>query len=56
MIVETGKNVARIKELQDTLEALKVERMNAFIDGDTEKVNELSAQMEAAKAELEGIS
>ena len=56
MIVETGKDVTRIKELQDVLEALKVERMNAFIDGDTEKVNKLSSQMEAVKTELEEIS
>lgn len=54
--VEYGKDVKRIEELKKELESLKVERMNAFIDNDTTKVEYYTKCMNDITSELESLN
>ena len=54
--VEYGKDVKRIEELKKELESLKVERMNAFIDSDTTKVEYYTKCMHDIMSELESLN
>lgn len=54
--IEYGKDVNRIDELKKELESLKVERMNAFIDDDTTKVEYYTKCMTEITSELESLN
>jgi hypothetical protein len=54
--VEYGINYQRIAELQSELESLKVERMNAFIDGNTTQVEYYTSRMAEITTELEALN
>ena len=54
--VEYGINYQRVAELQAELETLKVERMNAFIDGNTTQVEYYTSRMAEITTELEALN
>lgn len=54
--VEYGINYQRVAELQSELESLKVERMNAFIDGNTTQVEYYTSRMAEITTELEELN
>ena len=54
--IEYGKDVKHIEDLKKELENLKVERMNAFIDNDTSKVEYYTKCMDDIKTELESLN
>ena len=54
--VEYGINYQRIAELESELESLKVERMNAFIDGNTTQVEYYTSRMAEITTELEALN
>jgi hypothetical protein len=54
--VEYGINYQRVAELQSELESLKVERMNAFIDGNTTQVEYYTSRMAEVTTELEALN
>lgn len=54
--IEYGVDYQRIAELKTELENLKVERMNAFIDGDNAKVEYYTSRMMEITTELEGLN
>ncbi len=54
--VEYGINYQRVAELQSELESLKVERMNAFIDGNTTQVEYYTSRMAEITTELEALN
>ena len=54
--VEYGINYQRVAELQAELETLKVERMNAFIDGNTSQVEYYTSRMAEITTELEALN
>ena len=54
--VEYGINYQRVAELQSELESLKVERMNAFIDGNSTQVEYYTSRMAEITTELEALN
>lgn len=54
--IEYGKDEKRIAELKSELERLKVERVDAFIDGDQSKVDYYSSRMTEIVSELESLN
>ena len=54
--IEYGINYQRIAELQSELESLKVERMNAFIDGNSTQVEYYTSRMAEITTELESLN
>lgn len=54
--VEYGTDYQRVAELQSELEALKVERMNAFIDGNITQVEYYTSRMAEITTELEALN
>lgn len=54
--IEYGINYQRIAELQSELESLKVERMNAFIDGNSTQVEYYTSRMAEVTTELESLN
>ena len=54
--VEYGINYQRVAELQSELESLKVERMNAFSDGNTTQVEYYTSRMAEITTELEALN
>lgn len=54
--VEYGINYQRVAELQSELESLKVERMNAFIDGNTTQVEYYTSRLAEITTELEALN
>lgn len=54
--IEYGINYHRIAELQSELESLKVERMNAFIDGNSTQVEYYTSRMAEITTELETLN
>lgn len=54
--VEYGTNYQRVAELKSELENLKVERMNAFIDGDNAQVEYYTSRMAEITTELESLN
>lgn len=54
--VEYGINYQRVAELQSELESLKVERMNAFIDGNNTQVEYYTSRMSEITTELEEMN
>lgn len=53
--VEKGRNVKRISEIRKEIEQIKIDRMNAFLDDDVEKVKEYFIIMNELKDELHGL-
>lgn len=54
--IEYGIDEKRIAELKSELERLKVERVDAFIDGDQSKVEYYSSRMTEIVSELESLN
>lgn len=54
--IEYGIDRKRIAELKSELERLKVERVDAFIDGDQSKVDYYSSRMMEIVSELESLN
>ena len=54
--VEYGIDFQKYAELQTELESLKVERMNAFIDGNNMQVEYYSARIAEVTSELESMN
>jgi hypothetical protein len=54
--IEYGIDEKRIAELKSELERLKVERVDAFIDGDQSKVDYYSSRMTEIVSELESLN
>jgi hypothetical protein len=54
--VEYGINFQRYAELQAELESLKIERMNAFIDGNNMQVEYYSSRIAEVTSELESMN
>ena len=54
--VEYGINYQKVAELQSELESLKVERMNAFIDGNNTQVEYYTSRMSEITTELEEMN
>lgn len=54
--IEYGINYQRIAELQSELESLKVERMNAFIDGNSTQVEYYTSRLAEITTELESLN
>ena len=54
--VEYGINYQRVAELQSELESLKVERMNAFIDGNSTQFEYYTSRMAEITTELEALN
>ena len=54
--VEYGVDYKRVQELKEELESLKVERMNAFIDGNTPQVEYYTNKMNEITEELEKLN
>lgn len=54
--VEYGVDYQRIANLKSELETLKVDRMNAFIDGDTIQVDYYTSRMAEINSELESLN
>lgn len=54
--IEYGIDRKRIAELKSELERLKVERVDAFIDGDQSKVDYYSSRMAEIISELESLN
>lgn len=54
--VEYGIDYQRVAELKAELELVKVDRMNAFIDGDNAKVEYYTSRMSEITTELEGLN
>ena len=54
--IEYGIDRKKIAELKSELERLKVERVDAFIDGDQSKVDYYSSRMMEIVSELESLN
>lgn len=54
--IEYGINYQKIAELQSELESLKVERMNAFIDGNSTQVEYYTSRLAEITTELETLN
>jgi hypothetical protein len=54
--IEYGIDEKRIAELKSELERLKVERVDAFIDGEQSKVEYYSSRMTEIVSELESLN
>jgi hypothetical protein len=54
--IEYGIDEKRIAELKSELERLKVERVDAFIDGEQSKVEYYSSRMTEIISELESLN
>ena len=54
--IEYGLDEKRIAELKSELERLKVDRVDAFIDGDQSKVDYYSSRMTEIVSELESLN